>query len=261
MLTKENYFTNPDYLHSSQIRDYIESPLLYKLRYIDKHPDYQFKQSSAVIVGTIVDELLTEGKTRFSKKVLKRDNPEKYAEQQECPDFIATDTQWENATRIAEQLPNHPVWKTLTEEVEFQKIVEGEIDGMKVCGKIDGSTPHFNWDLKCTQESRARSSTAWYWHTKDLKYHIPASVYTHLDDGDKPFYHLVCYLKNGLLQVKLYEVPAKMIADGMSDVLWALGGIKEGYFKQKLTTFEDLEVIPWGEGIVEEVKEVEDDEF
>ena len=259
-LSKEDYFKDESYLHSSQIKTYLDSKELYKLRYIDKNPDYQFEKSDAVIKGTIVDEILTEGKTKYAPKVLKNEDPELFERQKANPEFVATPAVWRDAMLIVEQLPKHPIWNLLKERGDFQKIVEGEIGGVKMCGKLDSLVLDAGiFDLKVTNQMAGKNEHKWKWHCLDLSYHIPSFVYTFLEGNNLPFYHIAVWLENKILEVKLYRVPQSMIEQGAKDTLRAVEGIKNGDFEPELCSLDSAVEIPWLSGEVD-VNE-EEDEF
>lgn len=245
MLTKQDYFTNEGYLHSSALKCYLESKELYKLRHIDKHPDYQFKMTSAVLKGTIVDELLTEGHTEYAPAVLKRDDPELFEKQKENPEKVVTPAVWSDAMAIIEQLPKHPIWQLLNDGSEFQKIVEGKIGDSLMAGKIDCYVPGIGlFDLKITNESRGSTPQRWMWHCLDMKYHVPAYVYKTLLGTNLPFYHIAVWLKDGIANVRLYKLSDEMIEKGRKDTLEAIKGIMAGDFSPSLVSINDAIELP-----------------
>ena len=238
MLNKETYFTDESFVHSSQIKDYLENPYLYKKRHIDKDENFQFKVSDAVKKGTAVDEILTEGKT--------------------LEDFKLTPALTRDVKIFTEQIPEHPIWQHLKEKAEFQKIFEGEINGVKMCGKGDAVADAI-FDLKITTEASAKNAQKWLWHCNDLKYNIAGAIYQELEGGKKDFYHLPAYIKNGIVYIKIYKMPQEMLDAGMKEVIRATEGIKAKKFDRDLCDMNSVEIIPWitPESIVAE----DDDEF
>jgi hypothetical protein len=259
-LTKENYFSpERPQISSSGIKDYLLSPKLYKDRHILRLPEAQKKVSPAMVKGTIVDEILTEGKTTFSMAVLKRDDPELFEKQKLCPDKIATPAVWEEAQLIATQLPKHPVWSEGLAVAEFQKIVD---DG-RLCGKLDRFQPDKNFiiDLKITTEAAAKDARSWKNHCLKLGYHIQAGVYCYLMKSNPAFAHICAYTKDGVVVVKVYILPQEMIKQGMYLANLAVAGIEAGNFDEPLTTWEQAQPLEWTETAEVEHEDEQEDDF
>lgn len=263
-LTKDNYFS-PDRPHisSSQIKDYLLSPSLYKRRHIDHDPDSQKEITSAMLVGTVVDDLLTEGVTGFSKAVLKRDDPELFELQKLHPENVVSASAWDAAMLLAREIPKHPLWQSIKEQSKMQVVLEGEAPfGALICGKLDALTSNGDIiDLKCSSEGNARDGRTWKYFCLRSGYHIQAAMYRWLNKGAGRFIHVVAYIKDGVVVVKAYEMPKSMIDEGMGLILRALGDIKYGQFKDKLTCWADIEMLDWQTPVAEIPEEEPVNEF
>ena len=60
----ESYYHSTGWLGYSPIKLYNQDPHAYKMRYIERHPDWQLKQTKSLRMGSLVDEIMTYGNPR-----------------------------------------------------------------------------------------------------------------------------------------------------------------------------------------------------
>lgn len=256
-LTRRNYYSpKRPHISSTQLRCYLKSPSLYHKRYVEKLPEAQFVGGDAVKRGSIVDAMLTGGKNLYSVRVLKRDDPELYAEQQKHPELLVSQTLVTQAQAMASEALRHPAWSEGMKKAKFQVLLEGEIEGVKVCGLADrvdflddGSVRLI--DLKSTSPSAIRSARTWFWHSWDFRLDVQMAEYRELlamklgieETKIRCYHFVVAYVEPGLVKVKAYEFPEDLLARGSADVHDALKGIAAGKFNENLVTWEDAELL------------------
>lgn len=261
VLTKETYFDpKRPHVSVSQIKDFIKDPAFYKRRYIDRDPEVQFEQTDPVKRGKIVDDVLTGGRTDIYPKVLKKDDPETYAIQENMSEKnLVGKATFEQAMAVIDALREHPVWADETYPRTYQEVLEGEIAGMKVCGMADriDSLPDKKFrliDLKVVSAVKLDSPRKWMWNVRDFFYDGQFAMYRQLKavkEGvpktNVECYHVVAaFVEPGIVKVRAYRIPNSMIDDAEKVLAKALAGIKSGKFDPVLTTWDDVEVLPYG---------------
>lgn len=240
-LTKSNYYS-PDrpHLSYSQMKTYLKSPRLYKLRYIEK--TNKLKMSDPIKFGKLVDAALTDEKvfTKFSISEGKRGLTEEEKE------WIVSETLFQNALTLSNHIFEQPFWKV---RKAFQVVLQGELNGQKVSGLADAilKTPVGDWilDIKTTSEMKMKNEKSWFYHSIGLGYHIQAGLYRELvlqQTGKLvDFVHLVCCVdSDGMPQAKLYRIPDELCAQGLALASIALDGIVAGNFEQEKLTWDSV---------------------
>lgn len=253
-LTKDNYYDpKRPHVSVSQIKDYLRSPSFYYRRHVLKDPKVQIVPTDAMKRGTVVDDMLTRGQTSIQPRVLKRDNPELYEEQQHLPDSVLIgQSYWDEAHEIINNLLVDPLWMDWADTSTFQVLLQGNINGVKVCGladRIDGREQYFEIiDLKVTNASKISSPEKWMWNCIEMKYAHQFAMYQHLlseENGNKKS-HITCrhvcaaFVEPGFVEVKSFLIPQAMIDAAYLEIVSALDGIKNKKFDKKVHQIESL---------------------
>ncbi len=241
-LTQKNYYSHDrPHLSYSQLKTYLKSPALYKLRYIDR--TNKLKISDPIKFGKLVDAALTDEETfkKFSISEGKRGLSEAEKE------WLVTETIWQNAATLASYIEQQPVWDSPKMN---QVILTGTLNETLVCGLADTimTLPSGNvlLDIKTTSESKMRSAKTWFYHCLDLGYHIQAGLYRELylqQTGELvDFYHLVaCVDSDGMPHAKLFKFEDEMCKQGLDLAAIAIDGIKAGVFDEEQVTWDSTQ--------------------
>lgn len=273
-LTKENYYDPAKpHLSVSRIKDYFKDPAFYKRRYIDRDPEVQFHVTGPVKRGSIVDDFLTRGSTEIQKKVLKKDDPSLYEAQQSIDDrFLVEGRYWDEAMQIIAHLNKHPAWQENIDKAEMQYVLEGEIDGMPVCGladridKMPDGTIRLI-DLKVTSPIKQDSPRRWMYNVIEMGYDMQFGLYQKLlaEQLKIPKEKIVCghvvasFVEPGLIKTSIYLIPQPMLNAALPKVEWAVREIKAKKFEPKLMRWSDAEYVPFAE-TSEPEDDIEEDE-
>lgn len=262
-LTKENYFS-PDRPHisNSMITDYIRSRAFYKAKYIDR--TVETKITDQMKLGSITDDLLTEGSTRYQRKFertcLAKDDKEQYdiesqiiKEQKKTHgDYLVSAQIYDKAKEMAKYIQKHFFWQNNFAKVEFQRLVSGQIGRKKVCGLIDRLDPlpkhkYRLSDIKITTMAKASSPRKWLYVCQDAGYIRQFAIYQYLlarekgvSKKDIECYHIVGVPDvDGFHKVFLYKMPQEYIDEAMKEVRVAIEGIRTKSFKDKSLHWRD----------------------
>jgi hypothetical protein len=230
-LTKKNYY-DPlrPHLSYTQLKTYLKSPVLYKLRYVDK--TNKFHGSDSVKFGKLFDALLTDPveSSKFHVGVCRKDMSEDEKQ------YTVTENTYKEAESLAAYVQEQPFWQS---SKETQVVLQGRLHNTDVCGLADAIivTPQGPAiiDLKTTNESRMKSDKAWYYHVLDYGYHIQAGLYRKLylqQHGEVvDFYHAVCCVDaDNMPHVKLYKFPDELCKAGLDLADIAINGIRNNVF-------------------------------
>jgi hypothetical protein len=249
-LTKDNYYDPArPHVSVSQIKDYLRDPAFYYRRHVLKDPAVQIVPTDAMKRGTVVDDLLTRGQTSIQPRVLKRDDPELYEEQQHLPDSVLIgQSYWDEAVEINNTLLHDPLWMAGQSESEYQVLLQGNINGVKVCGLADRICGMEIIDLKVTNANKISSPEKWMWNCIEMKYAHQFAMYQHLfsekvgiNKTDMRCRHVcAAYIEPGFVEVKSFIVPQPMIDAAYLEIVSALDGIKNKKFDKKVHQIETL---------------------
>jgi len=258
-LTQKNYFDKDrEHISVSQLKDYMKDPSYYKRKHIDKDPKLEFKVTPNVCVGSMVDELLTtpDEEPQYVKKVLKKDDSDEFYRQKEMEDrYVLGATYFDKGMDMVEELKRQPVWTDHIDTAQFQVLLEGELEGLKVCGladridKVDGKLKLI--DLKVTNPARNETGIRWHYHCIAMRYFHQLALYQHLyaemkgiDKEAISCAHVtIANVSAGLNQVKAFNIGQDKLDVAFEEVREALRGIKDGHFDPKLTTWHEVEEI------------------
>jgi hypothetical protein len=244
-LTQDNYFS-PERPHvsNSQISDYLKDPAFYKARHIDK--TIQFKVTDPMKRGSVVDAMLTQPDNNpYQMKVLKREDPELFELQKQMDDrFLLTPAYWDQAKAIAAHILKQPFWQAGLKDAEFQTVLEGEIEGVKVCGLTDridylSEGKRRITDLKVVSAIKLDSPKKWHMNVVEMGYLRQAAIYRYLFSKmslvpieNIEFCHAVgTQVQEGLCKVQLFKLSPHLMDMAMDEVKAALQGIKKKKFK------------------------------
>jgi hypothetical protein len=257
-LTLDNYYS-PDRPHvsNSMMNDYLKSRAYYADKYLNKNPDYEFKVTDPMKVGLIADNILTRGEDEYQVKVLKRDNPDLYEEQKQMdPRYLVTDTVMDKALQVAEYVAKQPFWYTNVDDAYFQIPLEGEVEGLQVCGlpdRIDplGETHYHLTDLKVVSAMKNSSPKKWFWNAQEMGYLRQLALYQYLwaQKQGVPVTNIMCshstasYIQPGITRVALFRVPQAVLDIAMEEVREIARNIKDENFDDKLVTWNQAQKI------------------
>lgn len=191
-INKTNYYKNKTHITNSMIGDYLKSPEYYAkkhmLNVIDTTP------TPAMLMGSAVDCILTEGRDKFdklyTKKVLKKENAKLFEANKGTDKTILAKDAYEKVEVMAAAVSATPAYKWLEEKSKMQLILTGVIntglmggDNVPVKGRPDFVTINHDrtkaWidDLKTTTDTSARK---YEWSCHDFGYFRQACMYKEL---------------------------------------------------------------------------------
>ena len=182
--TDAEYYADTTHLSNSMVSAYLRSPAYYKALYIDKTIDRPI--TPALEFGSAVDVLLTEGQdafdARFSRKVLKRDDPDLFEENKSSGKTILSPQMWIKVHQVVDKVSSTEAFKWLTSHNAMTQVtLTGEIEGIKVKGKLDFLTivkdVAFIDDLKTTKNVKPIKHL---YHCHDYNYFNQAWMYKQL---------------------------------------------------------------------------------
>ncbi len=269
VLTEENYFS-PERPHVSvsQIKDYLRCPAFYKRRHVDRDPAVQVVPTDAMKRGSLVDDLLTRGKTAMRPRVLKKDDPDEYAAQQSIPDrLLIGQRYWDEAMEIAAAVKASPLWKSTFDSAEtrYQVLLSSTAPeiALPVCGladRIDVSKESECMaeiiDLKVVSPAKIGSPAKWMWNVREMRYAHQFALYQVLLSGEHGIdpnkvscRHVVAaFVEPGFVEVRSYVVPQEMLDEAMEEIVIALKGIAAGDFRKKEHAVEKLPYVGFNRG-------------
>lgn len=163
-LTKRNYFTPKNkYLTASKIKDYLVDPDYFRKLHITH--ELGKEETASMRLGKAVDVILTSGtsvfKRKYTRAVLKKDDPVLYAENQTTKKTVLTQVEYDKAILMAEAVKMTPAWQ-ITKKAKTQVILTMPSDKMGIWEglagmldylQIDGETATIT-DLKTTADAQ-----------------------------------------------------------------------------------------------------------
>ena len=215
-LTQRNYYTpkaNQAYFSVSQFKDFLKCPAMAMAKL---NGEYEQERGRALILGSLVDELLT-GTKKSQEKFIEENRAELFKKNGDP--YADVEQAFETVNRVGKQpLMMHYL------SGKHQVIMTGEIEGVPVKGKFDSYKPgEFLVDLKYLKSLRSPNlfeNVLDYW-----KYPMQMAVYQELvfqNTGEKipcyivaatketPAHITVCEIDQYTLDRELDEVKAKL---------------------------------------------------
>lgn len=237
------------------ISDYLKSPGYYYKKHIGK--TIKRKVTDPMKRGSVVDAMLTQDSNPYQIKVLKKDDPDLYEEQQEMDGhFLISETEWSKAQTVADHVRSQPIWSEGLEDANFQVLLEGEIEGLQVCGLADringlGDLRYRLIDLKVVNPIKIDHAQKWYWNVIEMGYARQMSLYQHLfaESQGIPSENVECahivgaFIEEGFAICKGFLLPQPLLDEAFSQCLEALRGIKHKQFNDPQITWADAETI------------------
>jgi hypothetical protein len=233
-LTHANYYT-PDNLaiSNSKVSDFLRSKEYFYKRHITH--ELEFKPTTPIKIGRIVDAIVSKEKIRYEVKVLKRDDPVLFEFQKSMPDdaFVTEDQLYEGQMR-AQAITREPFYQEyLTGDATFQPILEAEIevDGemVPICGMADvmleTADTIFIDDCKSVSPMKVKTTQHWYWNCRDMGYFRQMGAYAKMVSlmrrkAGLPQKEIVCRHfvvtkeMDGLYRVHLFVIPTRELVTG-----------------------------------------------
>ncbi len=270
-LTLSNYYSPfRPHISRSQIMDYIKSPEYYKRKYIDR--TVVQKMTAPMQRGSMVDYLLTQAKEgerpvyvrKFERTCYKKDDPETYAKEsdiiagQESLDskYLVTPAIYDQAWSVVNEIIRQPYWQDGIKDAQWQVVLEGELEGLKVCGlpdRIDplGDNKYRLIDVKCVNPIKIDNPKKWLWNARESGYFHQAALYQYLlaERQDIPLAHIECChvvgapVDDGYAISAIYRIPQQHLNRAMEEIRRALRGIKAKNFAPKLMSWKDVIVL------------------
>jgi hypothetical protein len=289
-LNRDNYFSLENTaISASKVRDFLKSKELYFKRYVSG--EYAPDVTPSLTLGKLVDECIEHGSLDWFKKnytvaVLKKDNPELYAEQKANPERVISEDTYARVIGMCDRILRSPFFEfynTLIEKnikVYHQfplwmpvKTDDGEFD---ICGMLDLLTIRYEGkdlvayidDLKTTNMSSIRSSKSWAWHVMEYGYHRQMANYRLLVRNAFPEverivcrHFVIANSKADCFPIRLFTFSEAMLNKGEAEFLKVAEEIsKEQRFIDELPSWKDAVEIPDVSG-EEEVEELSDNEM
>lgn len=255
-LTPSTYFTRPPHwISNSMISTYLKSPALYKKMYIDK--TITFNVTDPMKKGSIVDDLLTLGKTQYSPKVLKKDDPDLFEMQKDMdPEYIVSPATYDQALDIVAHVKSQPYWKKGIRSAKFQETFYREAGDQVLCGMADridklptknGIQRYRLSDLKVTSAMKVTSPHKWFWNCQEMGYFRQLALYRYLFAHQQGIPELnitchhtvVCYVQEGLVESHLFDIPESILNIALVEVFQALENIKCERFEDPKLSWKD----------------------
>ena len=229
-LTKANYFdpTNKA-ISNSKVSDFLKSKEYYYKKHITR--ELKKRQTDPMKVGSIVDSILSGEEVPYSIKVFKYEDASLFEKQKNIPDErLVTRAMADKALELANAVMAQPFYdEYATHHAQFQRPVEGKIEGTSTCGLIDILTNRngawFIDDVKTTTERGAADPKHWYWHAQELGYFRQLGAYRQmlaLELGTDPSTitcrHIVASkVEDDLFKVRMYILPHALLSQGWEE--------------------------------------------
>lgn len=267
-ITRDNYYTSEnECISNSKVSDFLKS----KEYYLKKHilRTIVEEPTDAMKLGQMVDCAVSSGdigemRKKYVVKVLKKDDPEGYAEQKNMsPEFLVTEALMEKAVEMSEAVMREPFYKWYKEvKTTWQQPLIGQIvDGARiipVCGMPDAIATAENGtfyidDLKTSALSHLRSPETWYWHCRDMGYLRQQAIYKYLLQQQFPSAKIICRhivissQKNGRYAIKLFATPDELLVPAFYD--FGVAAISIVTEKDNPHAWED-EPITWSSAVM-----------
>lgn len=209
-LTKRNYFSKTNnYLSASKIKDFQRDKNYFFHKYILKDLPYE-KKGEPLIIGSAVDEWLTQGEDKFRDKytlVSRRDTND---------EFQLNPTQYKKVEDICKKVSSISAYKQLKGFkrqviLQFEEPIGEHFEGC--CGMIDFLKVRGDWagivDLKTSNNV---NPDKWFWTCEQYKYFQQLAMYGHLVMKNNPavkhinYRHLVVDTSDDLYPVYAFEI-------------------------------------------------------
>jgi len=286
-LTRENYFSPENTaISATKVRDFLKSKELYYKRYVTR--ELPFDATPSTQLGKLVDDVIERGsldhfKSHYHVAVLKKDNPELFAEQKTMdPERIITADAYARVIAMCDKILRSPFYSFYNPlanpgvKVEWQKPLWATVNGVDICGLLDVLSFQFDKnhklvayidDLKTTNSSSIRSAKTWAWHVLDYGYHRQMACYRLLVAQAFPEaeriecrHFVVGTSKADYHPLRLFRFPDSLLAKGEAEFLETAKAISvEQEFIDKLPSWDEAEEIP--ELGQDELEVVGDDEM
>jgi hypothetical protein len=214
-------------------------------------------------VGSIVDAIISGEEVRYSKKVLKRDDPDLFQEQKEMDkELLVSENVWNDAIARAEAITSSSAYKWYKKnKAKFQVILQGDItvnsNVVPICGMADVITETKDTvyidDFKSTNLNKLQSAKKWFYNCIDSGYVRQLGAYRYMwrlmnpnDNRDIVCRHLVVAHSKGVVKLKTFIFSEELLDFGESDFLQGVAEIVDRIarddFEDEPTTWEDAEV-------------------
>ncbi len=232
VLTPDNYFTPYNTaISNSKVSDFLLSKEYYFKKNIER--SIQFKRSTPMKIGSIVDAMFSGLEIPYSVSCLKREDPDLFEFQKSLdPDSFVSALVMKEAHDRYESIIKEPFMVEFASmDVRFQVILQGNIfcDTTKriipICGALDmlvydkEKNEYHILDLKCTSKMKCETKEKWSWTMHSMGYFRQLAVYLQLLAGslkEPPnnifLHHIVSYKENdSCYKVKLFTIDPKML--------------------------------------------------
>lgn len=256
-LTPENYYSSSrPHISNSMIQTYVQSPNLYKLRYIDRDPEAQIEKTDNMKRGSIVDEMLTEGKTNYVVNPYSYNGQRKdynAFKEENDPDWTVSEKTMNQAMEIAEAITRQPFWEQNKKGRGFQLILEGTLGDSLICGKPDwidtlGKQRYRLVDLKVVGGAKVQSPKKWMHNALDMGYYRQLALYRYLfanlqgipENYVQCYWAVAAYHEYGRVAIKLYKAQEDIMVAAMEQARQALAGIQSNIFEDPLLGWENV---------------------
>jgi hypothetical protein len=289
-LTLKNYFSEKrPHVSNSRMNDYLRSPAYYEEKYLGKNPDYKSKVTDPMKVGMAVDVWLTDSEKAFNKKYCRKfdrtvkrfkrsvkygDDPETYIKETKLKikqddlydketgiiekqlkkfgeDGVLSATIYDKALQVTKYIAAQPFWAEGDEDAYYQVPLEGEVEGLQMCGlpdRIDplGDTRYRLIDLKVVSAMKTSSAKKWFWNAEEMGYLRQLALYQYLwaEKQGVPVKNIECchaaasYVQPGITRVSLYVVPQSILDHAFEQVKEIAVKIKNKDFDEEPITWE-----------------------
>jgi hypothetical protein len=249
--TDAEYYADTSHISNSMVSAYLRSPAYFKALYVDR--TIVRSPTPALEFGSAVDILLTEGPEAFaseySVKVLKRDNPEMFEENKASGKTILSPSVWEKVQQVAEKVASTDAFKWLTDNgAQSQVTLTGELDGVKVKGKLDFLTIvngiAFIDDLKTTKNVLP---IKFHYHSLDYGYYRQACMYKQLVmqnfEVSMVYNRILAVTKEDWPEVAAFTMSEAYVDRQLSTIIDSLHGISSKDFSEKKVGWDQAVMI------------------
>lgn len=257
--TDKEYFADTTHLSNSMVSAYLRSPAYYEAMYVDKTIERPI--TPALEFGSAVDILLTEGVDKFNElfsvKVLMRDDPERFKENKTSGKTILSPPVWEKVHQVVEKVASTEAFAWLkSHNAQTQVTLTGEIDGIKVKGKLDFLTVikdvAYIDDLKTTKNVLPMK---FHYHSLDYGYYRQACMYKQLVlqnyDVSTVYNRILAVTKEDWPEVAAFTMSEAYVDRQLPIIQGALVGISKKDFAEKPVSWDQSTVI----GVTKEEEE------
>jgi hypothetical protein len=245
-LNSKNYFTkkNP-YISSSKLSTFLKDKYLYKRKYINWEPQ---EKTDSLIIGSAVDCLLTNTKSKFNKEFLVVDRRSSKTEDNRMQ---LNQAMLEKVLKIVNSVQQQSIWQDL-KKPNWKKQTILVDENLGICGMLDFLTVNGDHaiivDLKT---SNTIDPKKYYYHCWDYNYFLQSAFYTTLVKTNYPevrkvdFYHLAVEKDpDELYNCALFQFDKDIIAHEVDRMKAGLLELRqEKYFHPKTVGWKDKIII------------------